>query len=278
VLGFRQALNMDPRTTWRSEQASHSSRSAGSGRQRPFSKTFHGAGSLTDRPAAGSNRWKEGWESFLQPSTPIRAAASLLTEEEFRKHPLSMQTTTASFTSARQTQHSTGEAWRVDFASQARQMGQEVLAALAAPTEPSPFDEMHNPEVPSAPTPRRPTLGGPARPKRGPVQRRTVGSSVRRSRVKAENREEAPQAAREEPAKAEAKLSKPGAPKTEAKAEAKVEAKAEAKVEAKVDSEEKVEEPPKSSAPSSPKNALGKKSLFSAVKALMQVAREEEKN
>jgi len=277
VLGFRQALNMDPRTTWRSEQASHSSRSAGSGRQRPFSKTFHGAGSLTDRPAAGSNRWKEGWESFLQPSTPIRAAASLLTEEEFRKHPLSMQTTTASFTSARQTQHSTGEAWRVDFASQARQMGQEVLAALAAPTEPSPFDEMHNPEVPSAPTPRRPTLGGPARPKRGPVQRRTVGSSVRRSRVKAENREEAPQAAREEPAKAEAKLSKPGAPKTEAKAEAKVEAKAEAKVEAKVDSEEKVEEPPKSSAPSSPKNALGKKSLFSAVKALMQVAREEEK-
>ena len=66
----------------------------------------------------------------------------------------------------------------------------------------------------------------------------------RGSRVKAENREEAPQAAREEPAKAEAKLSKPGAPKTEAKAEAKVEAKAEAKVEAKVDSEEKVEEPP----------------------------------
>ncbi|CAE7699148.1 unnamed protein product [Symbiodinium microadriaticum] len=85
------------------------------------------------------------------------------------------------------------------------------------------------------------------------------------SRVK-ENREEAPQAsaAREEPAKAEAKLAKPSA-------------KTEAKVEAKVDSEEKVEEPPKSSAPSSPKTAPGKKSLFSAVKALMQVTREEEK-
>ncbi|CAE7265048.1 unnamed protein product [Symbiodinium pilosum] len=191
-----------------------------------------------------------------------------------------MQTTTASFaSSAQQTQHSNGsDTWRVDFASQAKKMGQEVLAALAAPAEQSPFDEVRKPEAGS----------------------RLAWTEIR------EDAQQAPQEVKTE--------AKPG--KTEAKPEAKPEAKTEPQEEIKAEKAEEPQSlgslgcrlmmaeagrglqgvasckrtalcclqprKPKDStpsAPSSPRNAGGaggKKSLFTAVKALMQVARDDE--
>lgn len=136
------------------------------------------------RRGARSKRPSTGWEAFLLPSSPVKAAAALLTEEEFRKHPLSMQTTTASFGSYRSQGTATDLLADVSM-TQARQTGQDVLSAVTA-TVPEPF----GPQLSTAKVlPRSPKRR--SRPPTGPGERPAERAAERAERAEREPREDA---------------------------------------------------------------------------------------